>query len=237
MSVARGAPSFNSLMQNCVCWFTGLETTEFPILPSGVTVTPSGTFTKTDLGNNRQVLNFDGSTNAIDLSDNDAWACFDDSTGAVVCGWIKHAVFSTNRALVYQAQDGSNYWQILFNASLNRIYLYGVLAGVDKYNYYCSHTPTVGQWYHIAVVKSGSTCLIYVDGSPQSVTITTAFTGTSNNTGVFRLGASHNGQLKDVFVFKGRALSATEINLLMDRTHPITGLGLTPGGYDYWRDV
>ena len=42
----------------------------FPIVPSGVTVTNNGTWTKDDLGNNKSVLRFNGSTNYVSLSFN-----------------------------------------------------------------------------------------------------------------------------------------------------------------------
>ena len=110
----KGAPTFNSLLDKCVLWATlqdsagvsgGID--EFPILPSGVTVTNNGTFTKTDLGNNKSVLNFNGSTNYISLTDNDAWDVFEDDF--TITMWVNYDSISANKALLSQYVDANNY--------------------------------------------------------------------------------------------------------------------------------
>ena len=77
MVTRKGGSNFPSLLDSCVLWAplqhsAGVsgDIDEFPIIPSGVIITNNGTFTKTSLGNNKSVLNFDGSTNRIALSDN-----------------------------------------------------------------------------------------------------------------------------------------------------------------------
>lgn len=240
-----GGISSPTLLDKCVLYFTGQksgalfgEFDEFPIIPSGVTVTNNGTFTKTDLGNNKSVLNFDGSTNYISLTDNDAWALY---LGPFSVGfWIQFANISNHCRIFSQRVDANNNAAIGWNTT-NTITIYGTVAGVITFSYQCPLTPTIGTWYHIVVERSGSDCLIYINGTPQTVTITTAWSSTDTNIaasltiGQYASSLYMNGNLKDLMIWKGRALTQPEIKLLMNRTHPITGTGLMPANGDYYK--
>lgn len=235
MSSRKGAPAFSSLMQSAVLWWPGLETTEFPIIPSGVTITPNGTFTKTDLGNNKQVVNFDGSTNYISLADSASWNIFE-ANFTITCN-VKFTSVVANRIICGQYADANNYWYLGWTTS-NTLVLIGMVSGSATFSYSCSLTPSTSTWYHITVQRSGSSCIMYIDGVSQSVTTTTAFTGTTNIAAVLNIGLSNAtymvGLVKDLMTFT-RALSLPEIKLLMNRTDPITGAGLMPVNGDYWR--
>ncbi len=234
MSSRKGASQFSSLMQSTVLWWPGLETTEFPIIPSGVTVTPAGTFTKTDLGNNKSVVRFDGSTNYILLTDSTSWNIFE-SNFTIACN-VKFTSVTANRIICGQYTDANNYWYLGWTTS-NTLVLIGMVSGSATFSYSCALTPSTSTWYHITVQRSSSSCLMYIDGVSQSVTETTAFTGTTNIAAVLNIGLSNTtymlGLIKDFMTFT-RALTLPEIKLLMNRTHPITGAGLLPGGYDYY---
>ncbi len=239
-----GASTFSSLLKDCVLWAplqhsAGVsgDIDEFPIIPSGVTVTNGGTFTKSSLGNNKSVLNFDGSTNYISLSDNDAWAFWD--SNFTVGMWFRKNT-THNTIFIKQTTDLNNQITFWYISSSNQISLYIKVNGIENASYVWNFTPSLNVWYHFTIVRSGSTCLIYINGNPQTPsTIYQAFRNTSNIGAVLRIGSDlvnyHNGNIKDFMIFKGRALTQPEIKLLMNRTHPITGAGLMPANGEYWR--
>jgi hypothetical protein len=83
----------------------------------------------------------------------------------------------------------------------NQIYLWGKSGGTIKFSYNCSFTPVVNTWYHIVVVRSGSACLMFINGVSQSVTTTTAFTTLADISAPVLIGnynvIYHNGNLSE----------------------------------------
>lgn len=241
-----GASTFPSLLKDCVLWAPlqdsagvsgGID--EFPILPSGVTATNNGTFTKTDLGNNKSVLNFDGSTNYISLTTNEAWN-WGSGYYSVFC-WVKFVADSPSKYLIIWSHYLSDSTRIqLFYKNVN-----GGGLGFDAFT---SGTITIdilqnsykwdfGVWYHVGVVKDATNIKLYKNGE---IVVTGSLVTYADHSGVFLIGdgytatvAKVNGNIKDLMIFKGRALTQPEIELLMNRTHPITGAGLLDSGRYY----
>jgi len=97
---------------------------------------------------------------------------------------------------------------------------------------------TTGVWYHVTVVKTGSTLSVYVNGVLEATTAFGAFTDT--HTANLRIGsyagegAYLNGQVDEVELFN-RALSGAEIQALYNAGSggklkpPGAGGSLTPG--------
>jgi len=233
-----GAGKFTSLFNGLVLWFNGsVDTSDgFPIIPSGVTVTPSGNFGYVDLGNNKSLMNFNGTTNYISLSDNAAWTMFEGDF--TISLWVKFGTVKDNEFLGQYA-DTNNKWTVYWDATT--ITLYGKIAGTIKMLYSAALAQSSGVWYYVTIIRSGSACLIYVNGASQSVTTTISFTATIDVTGPFEIGRGDtvclNGNIKDLMIWKNRALTTAEIKMLMIKTHPLTGTGLIPGPYDYWRNT
>ena len=214
-----------------------VDVNEFPIIPSGVTVTPNGTFYKDDLGNNKQVVKFDGSTNYLSLSDNDAWAFY--NSNFTISAWL-YPINSTN-AMYFFIQYGSStlYMAIGYNPSSNRIVLYWNLTASTAISYYSSQTLSFDTWYHIVMQRSGSTTNMYLNGIPITVVPEYTWVTIPNISAPLIIGknastAYSKCAMKDLMLFT-RALSLAEIRELMTLTHPITGEGILPGLYDYWR--
>lgn len=214
---------------------------EFPILPAGVTVTNAGTFLRELLPNGKSVMKFDGSTNYIALSDSDAWSIFENNF--TICIWVKFNSLATVKGLFGQMSGTTAFTELYWSQTNNQIILYGLVTSAT-FDYRIPLTPVVGTWYHITFVRSGSTCLGYINAISQTVTIMTAWNGTTNIAAPLTIGAIdgtgypfvyQNGNIKDLLIIKGKAMSPAEICEHMDRSHPITGEGLLPGGYDYWR--
>jgi hypothetical protein len=212
---------------------------EFPIIPAGCTVTNFGTFRKVDLGNNQKVLVFDGSTNYISLSDTDIWNLYENDF--TIGFWIKLDSL-TNGAVLSQYETGQRCVSLYgYLSATSRIELIGLLSNNNySFDYYCSFTPTIGIWYYIVIVRKETSCLIYINTISQTVTTLQEWRDVTNMNSPLYIGKTyniynHNGNIKDLIIWKGWALTLPEIKELMALTHPVTGRGLIPGPYDYWR--
>ena len=111
MSIAN----IEALKQNgCQLWWPGAyaesgaydddgDKCGFLILPDGVTVTPSGTFTTQKMKDGRNVWKFDGSTNYITISDHASWSMFlNDFT---IAAWVKFDSIAANKTIIGQYTD------------------------------------------------------------------------------------------------------------------------------------
>ena len=243
MGNSYGAGKIPNLFSNCVLWWDGENETVdgFPIIPSEVTPTPAGTWSNPlDLGTNKIIKTFDGSTNYIMLSDNAAWNIQPDDF--TLMGWFRFDAINKNQTLMGQhteAGGADNYMFLGWYPTSNIIYFEGKAGGTVNWNYTAPLTASATTWYHIVVIKSGTSCLMCVNGSAISVTVGQAWRNTTDLSGYWIIGRSTatylKGNIKDLLIYKGRALSLPEIKLIMNRTHPIAGTGMIPGPFDYWR--
>jgi hypothetical protein len=243
MGTSYGASKFPSLFNSCILWAplqhsAGVsgDIDEFPIIPTGVTVTNNGTFTKDDLGNNKSVLKFDETNNYISLSDITAWNFF--NSDCTVSFWLRANAIEHQCFHISQLVDVNTYIGIGY-ASGPKFTVVGKVSGVTKFDYdIMGVTPTVGTWMHVIAIRSGSSLIFYKDGVSQTVTTNTAFNESVDIAASLTVGYSGyyygtTGNIKDLMIFT-RALSLPEIKLLMNRTHPVTGAGLIDTGR-YWR--
>lgn len=245
-----GASTFSSLLKDCVLWAplqhsAGVsgDIDEFPIIPSGVTVTNSGTFTKTSLGNNKSVLNFDGSTNYISLTDVASWD-FDLNQDFTISFWAKYVAGPPYPTIVCTCPGTAASAGWMTSIGYEYRFSFYATTGTSSWNI-CNVTSiiswTSGQWYHFMIVRKDNVITLYRDMTQTAqATVPNAITS-SNTLKIGYDGAQsntyHNSNIKDLMIWKGRALTQSEIKLLMNRTHPETGAGLLPGGYDYWVDL
>lgn len=220
------------IMSQCVLWWQGRDqtTTGFPILPSGVTATPAGTWANDlSLGNNKTLKTFNGSTNYISLTDNDAWAMFEGDF--TIMGWFRFPNRSQHHPILLQSPHGGAYWQYLVVSNGNiQLSGYAVDGSATVNFYYYYYYPTVDNvWYHISIQRYGTACLAHVNGISQTVSTEQAWRNTSNFASPLIIGANIpylnyiNGNIKDLMIWKGRALTQPEIKLLMQLTNPNTG--------------
>lgn len=243
MGTSYGASKFPSLFNSCILWAplqhsAGVsgDNDEFPIIPSGVTITNTGTFTKDDLGNNKSVLKFNETTNHISLSDSTVWNIF--NSDCTVSFWLRADAIEHQCFHVSQLIDVNSYFGIGY-ASGPKFTVVGKISSVTKFDYdIMGVSPTVGTWMHITVIRSGSNLIFYKDGVSQTITVNTAFNETLDIAAPLTIGYSGyyygtTGNIKDLMIFN-RALSLSEIKLLMNRTNPVTGEGLIDTGR-YWR--
>jgi len=217
------------IMSQCVLWWQGRDqtTTGFPILPAGVMVTPSGTWANDlSLGNNKTLKTFNGSTNYISLTDNDAW--YFGTSPVTICCWIKSPTIPVIRYLIWQQTDRNNTFEVSLGNGYTRCasvvsgsYIFDINSG--------SGSIASNTWYHITFIRSGSSQVIYIDGIQKGTTATSS-AALINFTGPFYIGYEPNGygipssywygNVKDLMIFKGRALTQPEIITLMRLTEP-----------------
>jgi hypothetical protein len=192
----------------------------FPILPDGVSVTPAGTFAVQKLKNGQNCLKFDGSTNYITISDHAVWSMF--LNNFTIVGWVKFDTVAANRMIIGQYADASNSWILQWNTN-NTITLIGEISNTATFSYSCPLTPVAGTWYHIAVQRSGSTCLMCINLVSQTVTVATAFTAVDTNVAAtLNIGGLNSvfnlGNFKDIQLFR-KALSVDQIGQIMTETY------------------
>jgi hypothetical protein len=172
-----------------------------------------------------RALDFDGSNDYVQLSS------ISDSTGQITAtAWARqttailsvYAVFScTNSSatvIPFQLESFNNRW--------------GFIWGESPYiRVQVSFTLIPNQWYHLALVRSGSTgswnYRFFVDGIQWLSATTTTSTGASNPIAIARNGDRNAqffpGNIDDVRLYN-RALTEPEIRLLASRP----GIGLVP---------
>lgn len=225
-------------------WFPGMHCAgytndydEYPIIPSGTTITNNGTWAKSDLGNNQSVLVFNGSSNYISLASSTFNAASGDWSIAL---WLKQSSLGINSAIIASSNwnsGGNDYDFYIMTNSSNKL-------GADIWPYGGSRVSTFTltypdtNWNHIVFSRSSSYLYIYLNGTSSITPL--AITGSVWD-GTFLVGKDsweyNSGNIKDLMVWKDRALSQAEITLLMRRTHPITGKGLMVNPYNYGRNV
>ena len=211
--------------QGAVLWWPGSyassgTTQGFPIIPSGVTATPAGTFTSIKAKDGRNYWKFDGSTNYVTISDHANWSMFlNDFT---IAAWIKFDSIAANRTIIGQYADANNQWYVKWTTS-NIIQLYGITSSTARFDFTCPLTPVAGTWYHVVVQRSGSSCVMYINGVAQTVTQTTAFSATATDiAAVLSIGKINteyqSGNTKDLQIFT-KALTMDQVSALYQETY------------------
>jgi hypothetical protein len=235
VGVSRYADRLNELdinwlnSVNCKLWFRGKTTTDFPIIPVGVTATPSSNWgTSLSLANGRQVVTFNGTGSYVGLTANiaDLFPYAGDFTCSV---WV---YLGDNRSIFpvfAQNNNGNASTQIYLDATNNSnariIILCSNSAGTTTAYYKHSLASpywALTTWTMVTVVRSGSTCLMYINAQSKSVDEMTPW-GTITDPGF----TNYIGKLvtnywlacmKDLIILKGTALSADQITWLYNTT-------------------
>lgn len=241
-----GASTFSSLLKDCVLWAplqhsAGVsgDVDEFPIIPSGVTVTNAGTFTKTSLGNNKSVLNFNGS-NANNISFGSIGTHFAFGTDPMsIAFWFKVISGTEGMAILtrYTTWATNLDIYIYFDPATQYFTCHVLPSTTSPYTIMTTTQTPATDWVHVAFIKkTGGVYESYLNGAYQG-TITNS-TAQTNNTSTLMISPGSGAivrSVKDLMIYKGRALTQPEIKLLMNRTHPETGAGLMPVNGEYYR--
>lgn len=138
---------------------------------------------------------FDGTNDYLELADSDDWH-FGAGNFTIEC-WVRVKALGINQAVFAQWADGNNLLQIYIEDASNKLNFYYKQGGTVVANYHSGTVFTTNIWYHIAVVRDGTNLYIFVDGSKDGMTTTTAIGSTtlSNLSATLRIGERQDGGL------------------------------------------
>lgn len=211
---------FNLAYWGCKLWlpFSGNAA---DLSGSGNTGTVTGA-TLIKVKNGGTCYSFDGSGDYISIADSDDW--YFDTGNFTICMWVTFSTLGAYSTLIAQYVDDSNYWQWRKNDT-NTLQFLWTDGGTSRGNFTIPSFATASVLYHVAIVRSGYTCSIYVNGNSQTVTTTTAWGTLGNLSAPLRIGDNgagsngHTGKIKDVMIFKGTALTEAQIKALYNATY------------------
>lgn len=103
----------------------------------------------------------DGTGDYLESADN---ALFYVPADFTIDFWVRFAALTTSRTLFFQRTDATNYMEGAWIATNNFSFKI-VAAGSTTVAYSQAWTPSIGQFYHVAVVHSGTNYVVYIDGT------------------------------------------------------------------------
>lgn len=130
--------------------------------------------------------------------------------------WVRFAATGLS-VIIGKYVDANNFfYPLYYNSTESRLYLRCFTSGSARADYYCTFNPSLNTWYHIEVCRSGSSCLMFVNGILQTVTTLTAFNGNVNFTNGLNVGCADptsfamNGSIDETRLSKGIARHTTD---------------------------
>ena len=160
-------------------------------------------------------LMFDGSNDYVSVGDNDGWNF--GSGDFSIETWVNFSAISSRNGIIGQYVDATHYWYLRANFTDSEglgFEDYNGAAATVSFAQMSNSGWSPGVWYHIALVKNVSSFNIYRNGiSIASVTDSDSLTDHAANVNIGLHGTTNylNGILDSLRVYKGRALSASEI--------------------------
>lgn len=163
-----------------------------------------------------QAFSFDGVDDAVSVPDNPDWSLHGDFT---IDTWVNFAGFHGHaQALVTQDERNAlNKWTFWYSEAGALGFVFGT-GGADFFPVSASWSPTLSQWYHVAVTRSGSDFTLYIDG--VVVDTGTESTPIPDETAPLTLGWGgtdwfFDGLLDEPEIYQ-RAMSGAEIKAIHD---------------------
>lgn len=135
-------------------------------------------------------LLLDGVGDYISCADSDDWFLLNGDF--TVDQQVRFSSVATDQPFVSQRADGNTLWYMQWLQSTGELTIFDYESGT-KAKYRASWSPSINTWYHIAFVRSGTTCFMFVDGVSQSVTIDTAWNSPGNITAPLDIGHTSEG--------------------------------------------
>jgi hypothetical protein len=139
-------------------------------------------------------------------------------TGAyTIEGWFRWTI-NTRKQVLIDTRFPSNNWGLL------SILSNGTIEYFDSGTRTTTATLSINTWYHIAIVRSGTTIKCYINGVEDS-----GFTSTTNTLNVTSDGPFHIGNTKDFASFTNEWLSGFFDEVRVSNTARYTANFTTPG--------
>lgn len=160
-----------------------------------------------------KALDFDGSDDYVEVSDN---AVLDITGDFTLTAWIYPDTLGASRAIVSKRDTSSNNGGYSITLGANgEVYCQTNSGAANTNSYTANSVIAVSNWYHVAVVRSGTTCDVYINGANKTGTYGTHTTLAANNSAL-RFGRSpsstepFDGKIDEVQVYS-TALSPVEV--------------------------
>lgn len=181
---------------------------------------------------------FDGTGDYIDTPDHSDWQLDDGSNSNewTIDFWVRFASTSGNQGFISQIVDANNAWKVNgFGAgSVQNLAFFVTSGGTNIVAITRAWSPSINTWYHIAVVKQGTTGYrLFIDGVQQGATETDTSTipdyaGSANIGKGLVSGEYLNGWIDELRVSKGVARWTSNFT-------PPTAAYPSGGGANYYR--
>jgi uncharacterized Zn-binding protein involved in type VI secretion len=201
-------------------WLTDVSTNNFALTVNGDAKPTSFSPYETNWG-----VYFDGSDDYVYAAANAAFDLPGDFT--IEC-WANFSNLGGNRLLIdtYIAGDNASY-QLYWRTTGSSIVFYTPGDGVILQDP-SSSTVVINKWYHIAVVRSGTTAKLYIDGQEKaSATLTRDLThGNDLALGIQKTSLTNDltGYISNVRIVKGTAVYTSNFT---PSTSPLTAISGT----------
>jgi len=149
---------------------------------------------------------FDGTGDYLTLADNAAWTIDSNYT---IEFWAYAISFpGAFNQIVSQRSSSTVYWSVNWNTTNGWTFLYN--NGSGEVSFTRNQNSPLNQWVHVAVVKSGTTGYIFLNGQQAGATFT--FPNIADNSSLLFIGAwpllvdYFNGYISNLRMVKGTAL-------------------------------
>ncbi|MEM5773832.1 MAG: LamG domain-containing protein [Anaerolineaceae bacterium] len=144
---------------------------------AGKTVTPNGN-AQIDTAQSKfggASLLLDGAGDYLSIPDSDDWQLDGGSNSNewTIDFWVRFGSVSSNQYILSQAVDASNRWGLVYVSSTTQLRFFINSSGSSIVEINNSWSPSINTWYHVAVVKQGTTGYkFFVNGAQIGTTQT-----------------------------------------------------------------
>jgi len=164
-----------------------------------------------------QAFSFDGSGDTVSVPDDPDWT-FGDSDFTVDT-WVKFSGLPADPVAMIAHDPGAGLrpkWILWWRPGFGLEYFVNDPTEIDVVN--ASWTPTLDQWYHVAVTRAGTSFTLYIDGA-VAATATRSF-AIPDSDGPLTVGSAEenfwlSGSIDEPEIYQ-RALSGAEIKAIHD---------------------
>ncbi|MDO8663129.1 MAG: SpvB/TcaC N-terminal domain-containing protein [Candidatus Omnitrophota bacterium] len=192
---------------------------------------------------NNTSLYFDGKTSYLTLEDSDDWSF--GNQDFTIDFWVKFNDLEKAQMLLSQGEGYNNKWHIVKDwGPGNRLYfLFTYARTVEvRYSMLKNWPVSIGRWYHIAIVRTGKTAKLFIDGVSQALGTWAEFgdNDVGNVSAPLFIGGFDgtsnmllNGWIDDLRVTKGKALWTSDFTPPQEETVPPVEGTILLATYDY----
>ena len=232
---------FNGELSNIAIWNSNQSTNIANIYNNG---SPQTTYTVTPQNwwklnatsvytpsapNYTTALDFDGSSNVINISNNSA---FNLGTSFTISGWFNFNYTNSLKGLISFDSVSTRGW-FLYSQTGNTIKLYDGFASPPSGDFTLTSSYTnSGSWDNFIITYDGTNLVFYINGVQESTQAVSVNLQTNGNDGQignnqFNTGRYFNGKISNVAVYNS-ALTSSQVSTLFNFGTPETNISFSP---------